>query len=316
MAKVLTAWLPLLAGVLLLLGGSAYLLARKPRTGLGELKSLERALHSRRMAAKLVVGVFVSTTAILYLMTIMLELRLPLVIAYVTLAVGAIFFLAFLVFSIARLFDSTRKRLLAGIFPLAVGAAWLVWPNWITVDLVAIMLVICCLSVYLQLTLNFRGVALVVGALFLYDIVNVYITKRMLVLAAQVLGPPGAENERPLPMMIIVPRNWSPDATPAAALGLGDIVFPGLLIMIGAVLAYRHHRPTIIYWGLGGYTAGMIAVFAILYFARVGQPALLTLYPAVLIGVLVGAKRAGLLKEPFALRHPSLRRTESSTPNG
>jgi presenilin-like A22 family membrane protease len=311
--KALTAWLPLLVAVLVFLRVMASLLGKNPRSDLGESPLFEKVTKTRRSMVGFVVAVALFMSAVLGLLALAFTLlryvdfqQWMIYLAYAIIAVGGVAFLAFQVFYLVRLFSSTFARWVVGVAVVLIAAAWVVWPSWLTVDLAAIVLIAGGLSLYLQSTLNFKIVLLAGSGLFIYDIVNVYFTGNMMRVAKPMI-------EAGFPGLVVVPANWSLDALPAAALGAGDIIFPGLMIMLGAVVSYRHGNKSPMYGGLIGYAIGLIIIFGVLYFAKTGQPALITLYPCVLAGVLLGARRAGLTRELFAMRHPKPD-TEQRTP--
>lgn len=203
---------------------------------------------------------------------------------------------AALSYMLGRLFSHKIFRWSVPVIITAIILAWAIWPNWLTTDLFAVLLIATGLAAYLEVTLNFMIVALAGFGLVIYDIVNVYFTGTMMRVAAPMM-------EAGIPGMIVVPQNWALDSAPAVGLGAGDVVFPGLMIMLAAVLSYRCNDKSLLYGGLIGYAVGLVLVFGILYVTRLGQPALITLYPCVLIGILIAARRAGRLRELFSMRH-------------
>lgn len=290
--------LPLIAGVLLLLWLVTRHLAPNPRTEFGEHEKLEKLTSSTWGAVLVAVGVAVVASLALLLMTLALRLSLPAIVVYVVLAIGGLMFVASFTMSFVRVFGTVAGKIVAVAYALAAFGAWILWPNWLTVNLLAVVLVVAAMSGLLQMTLNFKLAAIVVGGLFIYDIINVYFTGNMLKVAGAALDP-----VRPMPMLLIVPSGLDLHSKWAAALGTGDVLVPGMLILIAGVLAHRHNRPSILYGGLVGYLVGFAAVEVILLLAHHGQPALITLYPCVMGGILLMTWRAGLLRELFALRH-------------
>ncbi|HKX73363.1 MAG TPA: presenilin family intramembrane aspartyl protease [Candidatus Saccharimonadales bacterium] len=310
MQRVLFAWLPLLVAVLLLLRWYASALGPLPiKSETGESKLLERSAVSRRSMATTIAIVAVGMSIVLALMVLVLSLdidpdgdgkvAMPSWLAYTIYGVaglaGAVF-LASQVYMLSRLFKPMWAKVAIGVYAVATAVAWVLWPNWLTIDLLAVVWVLVGLSSYVQITLNFKAVAVIGAGLFIYDIVNVYFTGNM-----QRAAEPMLEAE--LPALVVVPQSFDLDAPRAAALGLGDITVPGLLIMLAAVVAYRHNAMRVLYGGLAGYAVGLILIFGVLFVTKHPQPALITLYPCVLIAIILVAKREGVLGELLSLRH-------------
>jgi presenilin-like A22 family membrane protease len=314
--RYLVPWFSLLVGILLLLRGCAALLAREsklaPANPKGESELIERSAASHKSMGKTVVIVAALMTAILAVMVFLFSMEvigLPAWLMYVVygiLIVGGAFFAQAVVVQLLRLFKSPVVRVLVIVYAIATPLAWWFWPNWLTLDLLAILLVLIGLQSYMQITLNFKAISVIAAGMFVYDVINVYFTGNMMKLAEAAVGTKAEPNEHPLPFMLLVPDRLALDAGRAAALGLGDILLPGVMIMIAAVLAYRHNRMQPLYGGLIGYAVGLIAIFGILVVAKQGQPALITLYPCVLAGILLGARRAGLVRELFGMRHAAV----------
>lgn len=301
MHTILFAWLPLLIAVLLLLRGSAALLGPNPRHShdvRGENTFFDRNVGSKRRMTGLILGVAAAMSLVLLMSVLALQIDWlpPKWLVYGAVVLGGAFFAFSYLMLLPQSIRPWPVRAVVGVCIVAAAASWWFWPGWLTVDLLAIVLLFGGLSSYLRITLNFKAVATIAGGLFIYDIINVYFTGMMMRAATKTI-------DMKLPTLVVVPESLALDARPAVALGLGDIIFPGLLIMIAAVLAYRYNAKSVLYGGLVGYAAGMIAVFGILHATQHTQPALITLYPAVMIGILFTARRAGLTHELFSLRH-------------
>lgn len=301
--KILTAWLPLLVGTLLFLRGCAALLGPNPRSVRGESPYFEKVTQSKGHMVGFTLGVAVFMSLVLaviaYVFTMLLNIDFDrwaeILLRGLAVVLGCVYAAA-LSYMLGRLFSHKIFRWSVPVIITAIILAWAIWPNWLTTDLFAVLLIATGLAAYLEVTLNFMIVALAGFGLVIYDIVNVYFTGTMMRVAAPMM-------EAGIPGMIVVPQNWALDSAPAAGLGAGDVVFPGLMIMLAAVLSYRCNDKSLLYGGLIGYAVGLVLVFGILYVTRLGQPALITLYPCVLIGILIAARRAGRLRELFSMRH-------------
>jgi presenilin-like A22 family membrane protease len=212
-------------------------------------------------------------------------------------ALAAVAFLALIsAMAIARCF---KGRVAVAVFVMCASPClvWALWPNWLTGNVLATILCIGITAGWVQMTINFRFTVLVNGAVFLYDILHVYITGWM-------HGMVAPESVTQLPLLLLVPQNLSLDAAPMNMVGLGDIALPGFMIVVAAVLAYRRRAMSLLYAGLAGYAVGLSLTGLLVMVFQQMQPAMILLFPCTLIPILWAARRAGLLGELLSLQYP------------
>lgn len=136
---------------------------------------------------------------------------------------------------------------------------------------------------------TYRTAALVLVALLVYDAVMVFGTPFMVTVASKLK----------VPIKLLFPR---PDAEldaerPFSMLGLGDIVFPGLLVAlllridahialgdkVASLARHSSFAAPRFLWTLVGYAAGLATTVIVMVIFQHAQPALIYLVPAVLI---------------------------------
>lgn len=303
MTRTLAAWLFLLVGALLLLRWCAALWGPKPPSELGERSLFDKILKSKKnmvfFVLAVAVGMSVLLAALALVFTVVLNIEFGnwagLLERSLKVAIGIV--MVGLYATVSRdMFTQKWQQLVAPGVVVVTAIAWVIWPNWLTADLLTLIGITCTLYAYLTVTLNFKIVALMGGGLFIFDVVNVYFTGNMQRVAMPMM-------DWSLPGMIVVPQSLAFDAPYIAGLGNGDIVFPGVMILLAAALSYKYRAMSVLRGGLIGYAVGLVAVFGILYLTHKPQPALIGLYPCVLAGILLAARRAGLWHELFAMRH-------------
>jgi presenilin-like A22 family membrane protease len=196
---------------------------------------------------------------------------------------------------------------------VAVVVALWVHPEWYVVDVVGVLF---CAGVvaYVGISVVPGLVIAALAAMALYDAYSVYVSEHMQALA-------GGGLDMDIPMAFVVPHDLGfslrdlgslEDLTEgehdAALLGFGDALFPGMLAVsaghfLGAgtdtVLA-----PTLVagvpylnapaLGALAGGVVGMVGLHALMKYGDGGQPALVVLNPAVVVGYLVGAVAVGV----------------------
>jgi presenilin-like A22 family membrane protease len=180
---------------------------------------------------------------------------------------------------------------------MAIVLPAFVFRSWLTIDIAAMAMAVGVLVQFRSVGLKFC-VAVLCG-IMLYDVVAVFGTKMMLDVAGQVTKP-GHE----LPILFILPSSFGLGATKAAILGLGDVVLPGVIVMVGFREAKRLGARSLAIGPVVGYVLGMIATVAVLLLTKAGQPATIYLVPGVIGGLLIPAWAKGLLREVFATPVP------------
>jgi len=210
---------------------------------------------------------------------------------------------------------------------------------WVLQDLLAMAIIVVFLMT-IKIP-NLKIGALILGLFFLYDIFMVFISPLifggksvMLQVATAGKGTQKIEShecvrtqEERMPMLFLVPRfSWLGQGT-YSMLGLGDVVFPGLLLTLALRIDYAmltlRGRPRI--WpssrihsflrlDLGGYfpilvimyAVGLICTFAALLLDFTilnvkGQPALLYLVPCTVGGFYLASKLRGEFSEVWRI---------------
>lgn len=193
-----------------------------------------------------------------------------------------------------RLRHTRWKYAAIAVFALAT-VAWVLWPGWLTIDVLAALLGVGLLANAVHACISFRFAITFSGAMFLYDILHVYVTGWM----HGIMAPTYEEQS---PLLLIMPQSLSLEAGTLNLLGLGDILVPGFIILTAAVLAYRRGVMSLLYGGLAGYAVGLSIAGLLYYVFQTAQPALISLYPCTVGSILLVAWRAGLVRVLFAQR--------------
>lgn len=187
------------------------------------------------------------------------------------------------------------RYVVVAAFALA-ASAWLLWPNWLTIDVLVVLMGVSLLVSVVNVSASFRFAITFSGGMFLYDILHVYITEWMQDAVAPTF-------EVQAPMLLLAPKSLSLEAGTQNLLGLGDVLVPGFIIMTAAVLAYRQGVMSLLYGGLAGYAVGLSLAGLLAFVFNQLQPALITLYPCTVAGILLAAWRAGVVRALFEQRH-------------
>ena len=161
------------------------------------------------------------------------------------------------------------KTFVALACAIAVTAGWVFVPNWITLNIAAVVPVLFLLA---TVKIPFRYIVIGLAALFVYDVVNVFGTKVMVEMAHATIGIK-------LPLAFIIQSSFSFESQPISMLGVGDIAIPGLVV----AHAYRTGGRIYFIATTIGYIVGMFVACAVVIFFHLAQPALLYLIPSVLI---------------------------------
>jgi hypothetical protein len=184
-----------------------------------------------------------------------------------------------------RTIESMLKLQLHWFYPIVLGALigplWLVWPSWFTYDLVGILVAAIATAV-MRPGLMPIAYAVMAGVVC-YDVVNVFGTGLMQKVAL------GMEHHTILPALFIAPRDslWFTSdlfKNSSGILGLGDIVFPGWLV----IEAYRRG---FLLGVLAGYMIGLFMAFAVAWSYHKAMPATLFIIPMVWLTFFFGDYR-------------------------
>jgi presenilin-like A22 family membrane protease len=172
---------------------------------------------------------------------------------------------------------------------LAMVAAWLLWPGWLTLSLVSAIWIVAFIFV-VQFSFPFISAAAIATVIALgYDYVQVFVTGGMLHAAGKAV-------HSQLPVMIQVPAHLALTSPPSFIIGLGDVAIPGILVVIAGRIGQRSGQRFFLA-AIGGYAVGLAADFAVMTTANTALPALVFLSPGVVGAVLVTAWRRGAWNE-------------------
>lgn len=150
---------------------------------------------------------------------------------------------------------------------------WLTYRNWITMDIVVFAMALMMLLGFRNIT--YQQCVVVSAAIMVFDAISVFGTKHMVVYAESAATNNG--------IMLNVPMGFSPDAAQAFSLGLGDIVSPGLIVL----LACRLYKARGAAGAIAGYVVGMVVTLVVLIVFQFPQPATIYLLPATFAGFLL-----------------------------
>jgi presenilin-like A22 family membrane protease len=188
-----------------------------------------------------------------------------------------------------------------------IVATWLLQPNWLTVDLAAMVLVLNGF-ISLQPRISFLRMWLI-GLMLagLYDAVQVFLSHRMMEAARSSAGslmpqaaasdPHAATGGMPMPFMLASPESWHLSAHAAGMLGLGDMLLPGLLVVMAGRISQRTGNRKVFRAAVWGYALGLATTIVVGVVFQAGQPATIYLVPAVGITTMVSVRRHGLWPE-------------------
>ncbi len=172
-----------------------------------------------------------------------------------------------------------NKRFIAYPLALAISASWLIVPNWFTYNLAAMVPIYVMIS--MTKPLDFKYLVILLTAVVLYDIVNVWGTEWMFALVDQLNVPHN-------PLLVQAPIDLLNANSPnLAVLGSGDLAFSSL----GFASAHTHGLSQYV---IGGFVFGIALAFAMVLLTGRGVPAMLPLSPFILISITYGASKKGI----------------------
>lgn len=167
-----------------------------------------------------------------------------------------------------------------------VAAAWLLvarlwWPdNWVWGGIASLLATASMILAYR--TVRFRLLAIVSAGLFAYDAVHVYGTGLMMTVAESSGGATSS-------LMVAIPQGAAVESAASYQVGLGDIGFPGLWVMLAFRMAAAHGRRAVVVTTMSGIVLGWIATIATCELTRHPVPALIFLVPGAALGYLASA---------------------------
>lgn len=173
------------------------------------------------------------------------------------------------------------QTMLFGI-PTVITVGWLLFPNWATLNSVG--LVIVCGVLIAVRHIPTRAVIVVSLVVMTADIIAVYASDTMMQIAAVYNGMPG---------MLWVPKDWSlargfGTQNQILELGLGDLFFPGLIMIHVARVALQRNVCLPLVGAYLGYIIGGIIATNVALVTQSPQPATIFLIPAVFVGYRLG----------------------------
>lgn len=196
------------------------------------------------------------------------------------------------IFRIERSGDVAMGWFVQIITALLITLAWVFYPNWLTLDIAAFMLALMFLIAFKNI--SFKQALAFSVAIMAYDMFMVFGTGVM-----QKVASAGVKIN--IPILIVVPDSLSLSANKLFMIGLGDIVLPGLLIMLAFRFARQYHWSTtgliIRLCAITGYIIGFFMAIIMAVMFNFGQPATIYLIPGVMLGILATVIYKKLLKE-------------------
>ncbi len=183
-------------------------------------------------------------------------------------------------------------RVVVSLCALALSTYWFIVPSWFSANLVAFgILFFIVYNIELRMsfmTASFMKMAIVLVALaFGYDFVQVFLSSSMEAAANLAI-------EDSVPMLITIPASLSLHAPMAAGLGVGDIVFPALLVIMAGRISQRTNCRQIYRSAILGYALGLLAADAAIVLFNTGQPATIYLFPMIIGSVWLSARKHGV----------------------
>lgn len=179
------------------------------------------------------------------------------------------------------------KNILINVFLASlVAGSWLLFPNWLTIDIAGLMIVV---MLFAMLKVSLRSVVLIAIGLTMYDFIAVYCLDSMVTAAKVAI-------EQNLPICFIVPKSFSlHDSGRLFLLGLGDIFIPGLIVKAEIENHKDKHwwmprtkKVRLMPWLLiGGQILGIFFAFISCTYFRMPQPALVFIIPIMLMILIV-----------------------------
>lgn len=181
--------------------------------------------------------------------------------------------------------SSSQKRGRRGWWFGGIGASitalvYYTYPNWLTQDIVALLITTAILTSISKITL--RQTLILFCTIMIWDVIAVFGTGIMVIAA-------GALKDLHTPMLTSIPSSVSLAGKPLFNLGLGDIVLPGFLVMVAIREWKKRRMPLFPILTIIGYFCGCALAVFVLFFTGMAQPATIYLMPAVTIGFFAAA---------------------------
>jgi hypothetical protein len=188
-------------------------------------------------------------------------------------ALFAIFFVLFNSMRASIFRSSSYPRMYSFLFAGLISSTWFFYPHWIITDAVAYLSSVFVLILFKEMTM--KQAAVISLAVILFDTSMVFFSGFMQEFA---IGS-GLEAT---PMVFLV--NDAPSFIGISMIGLGDIIFPGIIIMAIFREAKIRSLPSLPVAAIIGYFYGLVVTVIVYSIFHSPQPATLYLIPGVLLG--------------------------------
>ena len=166
--------------------------------------------------------------------------------------------------------DNKLVALFTWVMSVFLGIAWFMYPIWWTYDVLAFIVGINAVKAIAPV--NLRYLLYFMIGILLYDVWGVFLSQDIVEVVQKTAEVSGISP----PAVVLVPFT-------NRMLGVGDIVFPGLVI----VSVIKSQIATFAFIGFG---AGLAMTLFIFYVSGTPLPALLFLMPSTFIVLIVGSK--------------------------
>jgi presenilin-like A22 family membrane protease len=152
---------------------------------------------------------------------------------------------------------------------------WIFHPSLVTLNYTALVVAAIILLAWKDIPLKMIvSMAVIITA---YDIYAIFYSNIMIELSEKMVL---------LPACLIFPVGHFSDYH-LILIGLGDIVFPGTVVIYAFRNARRIQKIIIGYITLLGYLLGHLVCFTLIYYSQVIQPGTIYLYPSSLLGLFI-----------------------------
>ena len=178
-----------------------------------------------------------------------------------------------------------KFRIFLNIVIFALTNAWIMFPNWLTIDAAALAMGVMLLVQFRSI--SFRGTILLSFAVMLYDAIAVFGTRIMQKAAGGFME---------LPILLKVPSSLALSAQPIIHIGLGDIVLPGVIVMMAMRESRNNSKSSLFTAAMVGYVVGFIITILVMAIFQFPQPATIYLMPCTLLCFIYSAWKNNILK--------------------
>ncbi|ELP84813.1 minor histocompatibility antigen H13, putative [Entamoeba invadens IP1] len=200
-------------------------------------------------------------------------------------------------------FETSKSEILGMAVGFVFSLLWAVTKHWTFNNFLAFCLTIVAIGEIT--TPSFKIASIMLIALFVYDIFWVFGSEVMLTVATNVDGP----------IKFIFPKDGHFIFTDKVSLlGLGDVAIPGLYIaLMKRIDTAFNNGSKYFHVSILSYYIGLLTTFVVMHVFKHGQPALLYLVPALLIGTTIYTLIRGEMAKVFEYHDPVDEEEESSS---